>query len=157
MIILLITTLPNRVYDELHKIHHIVLYVIDCKHINRLLLESRIETIIKNKDLTFILTYRCPYILPNNIFNMPKNGSYNIHPSLLPLYAGLNPWKAIFANHETVNGVTLHRITDKVDQGEVLFQKKYAITPTDNILTARDKADIIAAEFALKLISSSVN
>ena len=72
-------------------------------------------------------------------------GAYNIHPTLLPKYSGLNPWEDIFKNNKKISGVTIHRITEKVDMGEIICQQEFVIETTDNILTARYKADRIAA------------
>lgn len=152
MRVLLITTTPNSVSSQLSQYSLIDLCIINCEK-DSLVINQKMEATVTTFSPDIIITYRCPYILSKSIFNSPKYGSYNIHPSLLPLYAGLNPWEEIFANKETVNGVTLHRITKRVDQGEIIFQKKYNIGPTDNIMTARDKADMIAAELALKLLS----
>lgn len=91
-----------------------------------------------------LLTYRCPYILPKEWYSLAKLGAYNIHPSLLPKYAGLNPWKAIIANEERVNGVTVHRISERVDNGEIIYQRSYVIDMADTIIVAREKSDMIA-------------
>ncbi len=151
MKVILISSIPNQVSNQLSRFLSNNLYVINCKG-KRVFSKSELKNLILSFSPDIIITYRCPYILPKELFCYPKYGSYNIHPSLLPLYPGLNPWEAIFANHETQNGVTLHRITENIDQGEIIFQEKYLISHTDNILSARNKADVIAAELALKLI-----
>jgi phosphoribosylglycinamide formyltransferase-1 len=56
-----------------------------------------------------------------------KDGFYqvvNIHPSLLPLYPGLGAYKKAFDNKDPFFGHTVHLVTEGVDEGPILFQKK---------------------------------
>jgi len=47
----------------------------------------------------------------------------NFHPSILPFYRGPVPSYWVLRNQERVTGFTLHRITEKIDAGRILFQK----------------------------------
>ena len=105
-------------------------------------------------DLLFV--YRCPFIISKKAYSTARIGAYNIHPSLLPKYRGLNPWYEIFKNNEVENGVTLHRITDVVDKGEIIYQQSYKIFPKDTIEYARNKADIIASELLAKFLDEYI-
>jgi methionyl-tRNA formyltransferase len=51
----------------------------------------------------------------------------NFHPSILPFYRGPVPSHWCIQYQEELTGYTLHKVTDKVDQGEILFQGKVAI------------------------------
>ncbi len=73
-------------------------------------------------------------------------GAYNIHPSMLPKYPGLNTWEQIFRANERQSGVTIHRITDIADSGEIILQRTFSIEDFDTITTARYKADQIAVD-----------
>lgn len=58
----------------------------------------------------------------------------NVHPSLLPAYAGLMDLavhQAVLAAGETVTGCTVHEVIEAVDAGPVLVQKRCAVMPTD--------------------------
>ena len=103
-----------------------------------------------------LLVYRCPFIISKNVYLTARIGAYNIHPSLLPKYRGLNPWFEIFKNHEMENGITLHRITDVVDGGEIIYQQTYMISPEDTIETARNNADIIASKLLAKFMDEYI-
>jgi len=46
----------------------------------------------------------------------------NFHPSVLPLYRGAIPSYWVLKNHEKRSGYTLHRIVERIDAGEVLYQ-----------------------------------
>ena len=63
----------------------------------------------------------------------------NIHPSLLPKYKGLNTHKRVLKNKEKFSGCTVHYVTNKLDSGRVILQKKVRIIKTDNEKTLRKK------------------
>jgi folate-dependent phosphoribosylglycinamide formyltransferase PurN len=71
-----------------------------------------------------------------------KNFKYkilNIHPSLLPKYKGLNTHKRVLKNKEKFSGCTVHYVTNKLDSGRVILQKKVRIIKADNEKTLRKK------------------
>lgn len=144
MRILFITTSTNAVRTLLEQNSLIQLKVVDCAKCETR--EKLFMEILSERSIDTLLTYRCPWILPETIFSRAKLGAFNIHPSLLPLYKGLNPWDEMFKHHEKVGGVTLHQITTDVDAGPIIAQLSYDITPCDTIDTARQKADMIAAQ-----------
>ncbi len=104
--------------------------------------------------LDMILTYRCPFMLPKSLYSSARFGAYNIHPSLLPAYPGLNPWKDIFDDVEKFRehssapfrgGVTLHALSGTPDAGAIVRQSPFDIGLDDTISSARDKSDAIAS------------
>ena len=67
-------------------------------------------------------------ILPKELIEMPKYGSLNVHPSLLPELRGPAPIQgAILGQGEP--GVTIIRMDEKMDHGPILAQEKISITP----------------------------
>jgi len=81
-------------------------------------LRSKIEVI--DPDIILICCY--PKILPAPIRQIPRLVCLNLHPSLLPKYRGPDPmfWQVKYA--EDRFGVSLHRVSDKVDSGEIFAQ-----------------------------------
>ncbi len=146
---LLVTTAHNLVRQHMENVFP-TLATVDCQGKGR----TEVLHAVEGTPCNILITYRCPYILPTECFSHLPFGAYNIHPSLLPKYAGLNTWDAIFANHGTEGGVTLNRISSQVDQGEILLQQAFAIAPTDSITTARAKADALASTLLQQFLSS---
>ncbi|KAA9406606.1 methionyl-tRNA formyltransferase [Haloarcula sp. KBTZ06] len=89
--------------------------------------ESWIEAF--NPDLIFSLYYRDK--IPSRILDIPQYGGVNLHPSLLPQYAGVLsvPWAMVEGESRT--GYTYHYMTDEIDTGPILKQEEVSIGPTD--------------------------
>ena len=153
MLVILVTTSDNAVRTTLELEQGITLMTIDCAATNYKA-SKIIEELLSNTITDILITYRCPIILPHIIFSRPRIGAFNIHPSLLPKYPGLNPWEELFRNQEREGGVTLHWITEAVDAGPIVFQRSFPIEETDTVETARLKADKLAAEMVSQLILS---
>ena len=71
-----------------------------------------------------IITCHFNYIFQNYFLKTAKFGCINLHPSLLPLYRGQSPqhWPIIY--NDKYYGLSVHFMTSKVDEGNILYQKK---------------------------------
>ena len=71
----------------------------------------------------------------------------NVHPSLLPFYRGPEPEYWVIDNGETTTGFTIHKVTTKIDSGEIHHQEKLSIDPAEDAssLSARIAALAIPA------------
>lgn len=76
----------------------------------------------KNLNADFFVVASFGQILPNEILNIPKIASINIHPSLLPKYRGPSPIQSQILNNDTKTGVTFIKMDDEVDHGPILAQ-----------------------------------
>jgi phosphoribosylglycinamide formyltransferase-1 len=83
----------------------------------------------------------------------------NVHPSLLPKYAGgmdTNVHEEVLKNGETETGCTIHFVTDDVDGGPILVQKKCNVDSDDTIETLKTKVQELEGQAfieAIKMIS----
>ncbi len=80
-------------------------------------------------DLGLSMYY--PRILPEQVIAIPRLGSFNFHPSLLPRHKGCfsAPWAILEGDTET--GVTCHKMLAAVDNGDILCQSRVSITSDD--------------------------
>ena len=78
-------------------------------------------------------------IIPESILKIPKYGFLNIHPSLLPRWRGPSPMRSALLIGETKTGVTIHITTQKVDAGDIILQKTFAIGADDNYTALEEK------------------
>lgn len=92
--------------------------------------EEFLKTLGADWDLFIIASYG--KIVPRAILDLPKKGTLNVHPSLLPKLRGASPIQSgILAdvepgtNHET--GVTIMLIDEEVDHGPIVAQEKISI------------------------------
>ncbi|NJP04053.1 phosphoribosylglycinamide formyltransferase [Candidatus Gracilibacteria bacterium] len=68
--------------------------------------------------------------------------TYNVHPSLLPKYGGLkgdDVHSAVLNDEERYTGCTVHTVTEEVDNGESVVQRKIPVDPSDTVDTLRPK------------------
>lgn len=96
-------------------------------------------------------------ILSQEILDMPKYGSINIHASLLPKYRGASPIQNVIIDGETVTGVTIMQMDAGIDTGDMLYKKEIAITDEDTFETLHDKLTVLGGEAiveALRLLDA---
>lgn len=93
-------------------------------------------------------------ILPPEIFELPKQGTFNLHASLLPKYRGAAPIQWALINGETQTGVTTFKIQKKVDTGNIYFQEKVLIHEDDNFKTLHDKLAAVGANLVVKTLDA---
>jgi methionyl-tRNA formyltransferase len=70
---------------------------------------------------------------PQEFVNIPKHGTIQYHPSLLPKYRGPSSINWPIIKGETETGLTICRPTDGLDEGAVVLQKKTPISPDDTL------------------------
>ncbi|MCX5890250.1 MAG: formyltransferase [Deltaproteobacteria bacterium] len=84
-------------------------------------------------DFLFSCYYR--QMLKQPLLALPRLGALNLHGSLLPRYRGRCPVNWVLIQGETETGVTLHYMEEKPDKGDLVGQKRVAITPEDTAVT----------------------
>jgi methionyl-tRNA formyltransferase len=77
-------------------------------------------------DLGVVFTFRR---VPDSIATIPRHGMVNLHPSLLPAYAGPNMFRSLYDGERRL-GATLHHLTPELDAGPILAQASEP-TPDD--------------------------
>lgn len=88
-------------------------------------------------DILFSFYYRKMVKLA--ILDIPPRGCLNLHGSLLPKYRGRCPVNWVLVNGEMETGVTLHHMTTAPDAGDIVSQKKIAISDDDTARTLHEK------------------
>ena len=95
-----------------------------------------------NFDILLVVAYG--KILPKWFLNSPTRESVNIHFSLLPKYRGASPIQSALLNDEKVTGISVMRMTDRLDEGPVYFFHKQKILNEDNKNTLEKKLTSLA-------------
>jgi len=97
-------------------------------------------------DYFFSFYYR--EMLKAPLLAIPKRGALNMHGSMLPKYRGRVPVNWAIIHGETESGATLHYMTEKPDNGDIVAQQAVPILPNDTAQDVFSKV-LVAAEMAL--------
>lgn len=103
-----------------------------------------------NADLFVVVAYG--QYIPPSVLALPKHGSINLHPSLLPKYRGSSPIQWALANGDSVTGSTILYVSEKMDSGDIILQREVPIRPEDNAVTLEP----VLAKVGAKLLMEAV-
>jgi len=122
--------------------------------------DKKWEKLIKvlSPDIIFSFYYR--NMIPEGILKIPPLGAINLHGSLLPAYRGRSPVNWVLINGEKITGVTMHYMTPKPDDGDIIAQEKVLIDFHDTAFTLFKKIDDAAIRLFTKtfpLIKAGIN
>lgn len=78
------------------------------------------------------------WLVPQNLLKKYPNKIINIHPALLPAYGGKGMYgdrvhQAVLDANEEESGITIHFVNEQFDEGEMIYQARFRIEPTDNL------------------------
>lgn len=135
---MLITPTPVKVWAEKNNIPYIQ--------------PEKLSGLDIKSDLFIVVAYG--KILPEEIINLPKFGSLNIHYSLLPKYRGASPVESTILNGETETGVTIQKMEYKMDAGAIIAQKKVNILLDEKAPSLRTRLIKIGGELLVKIFST---
>ena len=143
--------------------------VINSDSIQSLALNNLIPLIKLNKIYTNIVLQIRSYqpdvilvscyaqLLPQSILSIARKGSFNIHPSLLPNFRGPNPLFWQFRDGVSEFGVTLHRMDDEFDTGDIVSQKTAEMQDGVTINKATELLAHTASDLVLNMLSDIEN
>lgn len=94
---------------------------------------QRWEQFWETTSIDLMLTVSWRYLLPPKVYNSPRMGTFVFHDSFLPEYRGFSPTVWAILNGEDHTGVTLFKIAEKVDAGDIVDQKQVPIGKDDTI------------------------
>ena len=114
------------IYAKKNKIQN---YAIEKK---KLQFEKKTLSILKKNKINLLCLAGFMSILSKEFIKKYKFKIINIHPSLLPKYKGLNTHKRAIQAGDKYAGSTVHYVSEKLDSGKKILQKKVKIFKTDN-------------------------
>lgn len=91
-------------------------------------------------------------ILPKIVLEIPRVFPINLHPSLLPKYRGPAPVRWALIKGEKQTGITIQRVSETIDAGEIILQSKVSINPKDTYGTLSKKLSQQGAEILIEAI-----
>lgn len=105
-------------------------------------------------DLFIVIAFR---MLPKEVWQMPRLGTFNLHASLLPKYRGAAPINRAVMNGDTETGVTTFFLKHEIDTGDMIMQRKIDIMPEDNVGDVHDKLMHLGASMVVDTIESIID
>lgn len=108
-------------------------------------------------DIFMVIAYGS--ILKNPLLGLPKLYPLNVHASLLPKYRGAAPINWAIINGEKETGISVIKMNELIDAGDILLQEKIPIEDDDTALTLGQKLEMQAADTligAINLIEQGV-
>lgn len=88
---------------------------------------SNLETLIKEHQPDFLITVAYGYLIPDNILELAKYYSLNIHYSLLPKWRGASPVVQQILNRDSQVGYSVMEMVTELDAGAIFYQKSFPI------------------------------
>jgi formyltetrahydrofolate-dependent phosphoribosylglycinamide formyltransferase len=137
------------------KNHNLPHVFIDHKGKSRKRFDSEITSALKEHNVNLILLIGFMRILSSKFCNDWSGKILNVHPSLLPEYAGgmdNNVHEEVLKNNEKETGCTIHLVTDEVDRGPIVIQKVCAVDPDDTIESLKSKVQNLEGAAFLEAI-----
>ena len=122
--------------------HNVPAMFISHKEKSREEFDFEMTSILKNHNVDLLLLIGFMRILSAEFCGEWQDRLLNVHPSLLPKYAGgmdTNVHEEVIKNGDTETGCTIHFVTDEVDGGPILIQKKCNVDAGDTVETLKTK------------------
>ena len=92
---------------------------------------------LKSRKIKFLCLAGFMKILSGSFIKKFQNRIVNIHPSLLPKYKGLNTHRRALSNNEKFSGCTVHYVTQKLDSGKIILQRRVKIEKNETANTEK--------------------
>jgi phosphoribosylglycinamide formyltransferase-1 len=101
-------------------------------------IEENVMPLLRKHNIDYVVLAGFLLIVPDFILKEYDGKILNIHPSLLPKYGGKGMYghhvhEAVKAAGETETGITIHRVSNVCDGGEIVKQFKVALSPEDTV------------------------
>jgi len=105
-----------------------------------------------NPDLFIVIAYG--QILSEEILSIPSILAINSHASILPKYRGAAPINRVLICGEKTTGVTLMKMTEKMDAGPIIAKKEIEVSDEDTAITLEEKLSVLSAQMLIESLDS---
>ncbi|HCU5990400.1 TPA: phosphoribosylglycinamide formyltransferase [Legionella pneumophila] len=157
---LVISNKPDAILLERAKSLGLNAHFVNPEGLNRIDFDKKISGILINHQIDLIVLIGYMRILSADFVNKWNNQVINVHPSLLPAFAGkmdMDVHQAVLDSGLKETGCTIHFVTEEVDAGPVILQKKCPVLEGDTAQTLKARVQQLegmALVDAINLIAS---
>jgi methionyl-tRNA formyltransferase len=107
---------------------------------------------LRSMDPDLVISVSCPQIFRRTLLELPRLGCLNVHSALLPKYRGMLPTFWAIVNGERETGVTVHRMVEGIDEGDIILQRRVPIAADETLLSLMRNTKRVAADLVLESI-----
>ncbi len=113
--------------------------------------KNQLSKAIDEHKPNVVLMMTFPFIIPIEILSKPERGFINFHYGLLPQCQGPQPILWHMLNNDVEAGVTLHKVDEGIDTGDIIMQEKITIDENDTYGILQAKLAFLGAKQAASL------
>ena len=156
-----ISNMENAYILERARIHSVSRIFIAHKGKTREEFDREITAELQQHDIELVLLIGFMRILSAEFCREWQDRILNVHPSLLPKYAGrvdTNVHEEVLRSGDRETGCTIHFVTEEIDGGPILIQKKCSVTAEDTVESLKTKVqqlEGVAFIEAIKMIANT--
>lgn len=119
---------------------------------------DRITQLLQNQNIDLIVLAGFMWLMPAGLVKTFPQRIVNIHPALLPKFGGKGMYghfvhEAVVAAGETESGITIHYVNERYDEGQIIFQARCPVVPTDTPEDVARKAQALEHEHYPRVIA----
>ncbi len=140
---------------ERAEINNVSAFFISHKGKKREEFDGEITAVLKEHSVDLVLLIGFMRILSPEFCRVWQDRILNVHPSLLPKYAGgmdINVHEEVLKNKDMETGCTIHFVNELVDAGPILIQKKCNVDPDDTVDSLKTKVQTLEGEAFIEAI-----
>ena len=153
-IVYVISNNPDAYGIERAKKYNIPVKIIDHKsYTDRDDFDDALKEFLDNLEIDFIILAGFMRILGKNITEKFYGKMINLHPSLLPLYPGLNTHTQALNNKDDYHGISIHFVSAELDAGPLIAQGKISVKADDDLEKLVSKIHKVEHDLLPKVIN----
>jgi phosphoribosylglycinamide formyltransferase-1 len=152
---LVVSDKPNAFILERASTHHLPTAFLDPSGLSREDYDARVTEALEKAGVDVVLMIGYMRIVSASFVKAWEGRMLNVHPSLLPAFGGLMNRKvheAVLASGVTETGCTVHQVTEEVDGGPIVLQKRCPVLPDDTVDTLKDRVQALEQEAFVEVL-----
>lgn len=146
---LVISNKPDAIILQSANIYGLSGQFIDPTNLTREAYDEKISSLLHQYDIQLLVLAGYMRLLSTRFVKEWKDKIINVHPSLLPAFAGLmdlDVHRSVLAANQKTTGCTVHYVTEEVDAGPILVQKSCPVLSTDTPESLKARVQGLEAE-----------
>jgi phosphoribosylglycinamide formyltransferase-1 len=153
---LVVSNKPDALILERAEIHGIPKQYVNSQGLSREQYDQKISDLLRHHEITLVVLIGYMRILSAAFVTAWQQKIINVHPSLLPAFAGkmdLDVHRAVLAAGVKETGCTVHYVTEEVDAGPIVLQKRCPVFATDTPETLKQRVQQLEGDALIAAIN----